>query len=90
MHPQRFEMGVSRKLILMMYKFIPKADYTFFLYCTPEEILKRKEEFTAEEIKQMTDDYMEAGKTIKNFVPVHTNTTIAKEIDVILSYIAKN
>ncbi len=89
-HPQRFEMKLPKWLILFMYKFIPKADYTFFLYCTPEEILKRKEEFTAEEIKQMTEDYMEAGKKIKNFVPIHTNTTIATEIDEILSYIAMN
>ena len=89
-HPQRFEMKLPKWLILFMYKFIPKADYTFFLYCTPEEILKRKEEFTAEEIKQMTEDYMEAGKKIKNFVPIHTNTTIATEIDEILSYITMN
>ena len=87
-HPLRFEMGLSRSFILFMYKFIPKADYTFFLYCTPEEILKRKEEFTKAEIAQMTTDYMEAGKKIKNFVPIHTNTTIAEEIDEILSYVA--
>ena len=71
-----------------MYKVIPKADYTFFLYCTPEEILKRKKEFTAEEIQQMTDDYMEVGKKFKNFLPIHTNTTIAQEIDEILTHIA--
>ena len=87
-HPQRFEMKLPRWIIMLMYKFIPKADYTFFLYCTPEEILKRKEEFTAEEIQQMTDDYMEVGKKFKNFVPIHTNTTIAQEIDEILSHIA--
>lgn len=87
-HPQRFEMGLSREIILFLYKFIPKADYTFFLYCTPEEILKRKEEFTKEEISQMTDDYIEVGKKIKNFIPIHTNTTIAEEIDEILTHIA--
>ena len=89
-HPQRFEMGLSQKIILFLYKFIPKADYTFFLYCTPEEILKRKEEFTKDEIKKMTDDYLKVGKKIKNFIPIHTNTTIAEEIDEILSHIALN
>lgn len=87
-HPKRFEMKLPRWIILLMYKFIPKADYTFFLYCTPEEILKRKEEFSKEEIQQMMDDYMEVGKKFKNFVPIHTNTTIAQEIDEILSHIA--
>lgn len=88
-HPQRFEMKLPRWIILLMYKFIPKADYTFFLYCTPEEILQRKQEFTKEEIQKMTDDYMAVGKHFKNFVPIHTNTTIAQEIDEILSHVAK-
>ena len=88
-HPQRFEMGLSGKLILMLYKIIPKADYTFFLYCTPEEILRRKQEFTSDEIKTQTENYLEVGKSIKNFVPVHTNKTIAEEIDIILSHISK-
>lgn len=88
-HPQRFEMKLPRWIILLMYKFIPKADFTFFLYCTPEEILQRKQEFTKEEIQAMTDEYMEVCKHFKNFVPIHTNTTIAEEIDEILSHIAK-
>ena len=88
-HPQRFEMGLLRWLILFLYKFIPKADYTFFLYCTPEEIHLRKQEFTKEEIQEMTDDYLKVGKTIKNFIPIHTNTSIAEEIDEILSHISK-
>ena len=89
-HPHRFEMGIPRKIILFLYRFIPKADYTFFLYCTPEEILQRKQEFTADEIKEQTEKYMKVGKSIRNFVPIHTNTTIAEEIDEILSHVAKN
>lgn len=88
-HPQRFEMSLPRWLILLLYKLIPKADYTFFLYCTPDEILQRKQEFTKEEIKEMTDDYLKVGKSIKNFIPIHTNTSIAEEIDEILSHISK-
>lgn len=87
-HPQRFEMGISKKLMLILYKFIPKADYTFFLYCNPEEILQRKQEFTAKEISAQKEQYLEVGKCIKNFVPIHTNKTIAVEIDEILSHIA--
>lgn len=87
-HPLRFEMKLPRWIILLMYKFIPKADYTFFLYCTPDEILQRKQELTKEEIQKMTDDYLSVGKHFKNFVPIHTNTTIAQEIDEILSHIA--
>lgn len=86
-HSQRFEMKLPQWLILFMYRFIPKADYTFFLYCTPDEILKRKQEFTKEEIQEMTDNYIKCGKKIKNFVPVHTNTTLEEEIDEILSHV---
>ena len=88
-HPKRFEMSLPRWLILLLYKLIPKADYTFFLYCTPEEILQRKQEFTKKEIQEMTDDYLKVGKRIKNFIPIHTNTSIAEEIDEILSHISK-
>lgn len=88
-HPQRFEMKLSRKLILLLYKFIPKADFTFFLYCTPDEILQRKQEFTIEEIEEQTEKYLEVGESIRNFVPIHTNKTIVEEIDEILSYISK-
>lgn len=89
-HPHRFEMEISGKLIMLLYKLIPKADYTFFLYCTPEEILQRKREFAADELKEQTEKYLEIGRSIRNFVPIHTNTTIAEEIDEILSHVAKN
>ena len=88
-HPYRFEMAISKKIILFLYRFIPKADYTFFLYCTPDEILQRKQEFTADEIKAQTEMYLEVGKSIRNFMPIHTNKTITEEIDEILSHIAK-
>ena len=88
-HPQRFEMRLPQWLILFLYKFIPKADYTFFLYCTPEEILQRKQEFTKEEIQGMTNDYIKVGKSIKNFLPIHTNTSIVEEIDEILTHISR-
>ena len=88
-HPQRFEMGLPIWLILLLYKFIPKADYTFFLYCTPEEILQRKQEFTKAEIQEQIELYNEVGKRIKHFVPIHTNTSIAEEIDEILSHISR-
>lgn len=88
-HPQRFEMKISRSIILLLYKLIPKADYTFFLWCTPDEIYERKQEFGKDEIQQQIDSYLMVGKKIKNFIPIHTNTTIAEEIDEILSCIAK-
>lgn len=88
-HPQRFEMGLPRWLFLLLYKFIPKADYTFFLYCTSEEILQRKQEFTKDEIQKQIELYNEVGKSIKRFVPIHTNTSIAEEIDEILSHISR-
>lgn len=87
--PLRFGLKVSKFTMLLFYKFIPKADYTFFLYCTPEEIRRRKEEFSIEEIKEQTMNYMSVGAKIKNFVPIETNKTIAVEIDEILSHIAK-
>lgn len=88
-YPRRFGLSISRTIVQFFYHFIPKADYTFFLYCTPEEIRKRKEEFSVEEIKCQTKDYILVGKKIKNFILIETNKTIAVEIDEILSHIAK-
>lgn len=82
--PQRFEMNVSRRLLLFLYRFIPKVDYTFFLYCTPDEILKRKQEFSKEEIEKQIELYNEVGKRMKNFKPIHTNTSLEEEINNII------
>ena len=79
-HPQRFGMNLPREVMLFFYKFIPKPDRTFFLWCTPDEITARKQEFTKEEIQVMMDGYLEVGKSIKNFKTIHTNTTIEREI----------
>ena len=49
-YPQRFGMNLPRGLMLFFYKFIPKPDKTFFLWCTPDEITARKQEYTNEEI----------------------------------------
>ena len=84
-HPQRFEMKLPRWLLLFLYLFIPKVDYTFFLWCTPDEIHQRKQEFSKEEISQQIEIYQKVGRRIKNFIPIHTNRSIAEEIDEILS-----
>lgn len=87
-HPKRFDMDINSKLVMFMYKFIPKPDHTFFLYCTPEEIRLRKKEFSKEEIQEHIDLYMEKGKQIKNFTPLHTNTSITDELEEILNCIS--
>lgn len=87
-HPLRFEMNVGRNIMLFLYTFIKKPNLTFFLWCTPEEILLRKQEFSREEISKMIDDYNNVGQHIKNFTPIHTNTTIEEEVAEIFSYIA--
>lgn len=87
-HPQRFEMKLPRWIILFLYHFIPKADYTFFLWCTPDEIYQRKQEFSKEDILRQTEEYRKVGCSIKNFIPIHTNRSIAEEVDEILSHVA--
>ena len=88
-YPQRFGMNLPRELMLFFYKFIPKPDKTFFLWCTPDEITARKQEYTKEEIQTMLDDYLEVGKNVKNFTTIHTNTTIEKEICEIIDSLVK-
>lgn len=89
LHPQRFGMNLSKSFMLFMYNFIPKPNYTFFFWASPEEIHKRKVEFSKEEISQQIDLYMKIGGNIKNFYSIETNKTIASEIDEILYIISK-
>lgn len=88
-YPQRFQMNIGRGLMLFLYRFIRKPHVTFFLWCTPEEILQRKQEYTKKEIEDQMLLYESVGKKMKNFRPIHSNTTIEDEIFQILSYIAK-
>jgi len=86
--PYRFEMSLPESVFLFFYKLMPKPDFTFFLWATPNEIHKRKIEFTKEEIQQQINDYNLVGSKIKGFVPVETNITITEEIEKIFFHIS--
>ena len=88
-HPLRFEMNLPQWPFLLLYKIISKPDYTFFLYCSSEEILQRKQEFSKEEIEKQIVLYTKVGKKIKGFIPIHTNTSVEDEIYEILSHIIR-
>jgi thymidylate kinase len=87
-YPQRFEIGLSKATILFFYKFIPKPDYIFFLWTTPEEIHKRKKEFSQDEIQKQINDYILTGKKIKNFIPIKTDKSVSEEINDIFAHIS--
>jgi thymidylate kinase len=87
--PYRFEMSLPESVFLFFYKFMPKPDITFFLWASPDEIHKRKVEFTKEEIQRQIDDYISVGSKIKGFVPIETNKTIIEEIEEILYHISQ-
>lgn len=86
--PYRFEMSLPESVFLFFYKLMPKPDFTFFLWATPNEIHNRKIEFTKEEIQQQINDYNLVGSKIKGFVPVETNKTITEEIEKIFFHIS--
>ena len=88
-HPQRFEMGLSEKVLRFFYRFIPKPDSTFFLWASPQEIHHRKAEFTYEQIEDQIKHYNNVGNQIKNYIPIETNKTVPEEIDEILFHITQ-
>jgi len=88
-HPQRFELGLPKSCIRFFYKFLPKPDFTFFLWASPEVIHSRKMEFTHEQINDQIKAYHTAGSGIKNFIPIETNRTVTEEIDEILYHLTQ-
>ncbi|MCK9544144.1 MAG: hypothetical protein M0R03_19165 [Novosphingobium sp.] len=78
--PQRFKLNLPKKFILFFYRYIPIADYTFFLWTNPEQIHLRKAEFSLGEIHDQINEYRKYGKNIRNYYEIKTNTTVNEEI----------
>lgn len=88
-HPDRFGMCLPLWYLKLFYKIWPTADLTIFLWATPEEIHKRKVEFTKEQIREQISLYNEVGKFNKHFHCVETNKTVEEEIVEILDLISE-
>lgn len=87
-HPNRFGMCLPFGFLKFFYRIIPTTDLTIFLWASPEEIHKRKVEFTKEQIKEQIMLYNEVGQTKKHFHCIETNKTVEEEVEEILSIIS--
>ena len=68
------ELGFPRWLPRIIYNlFIPKPDIFILLSNDPEEIHKRRQEHSVEEIARQIEAYRGIGKKTKNFFEVETN-----------------
>jgi thymidylate kinase len=54
---KRSNIRISPRFIRQLYRFVYKPQLNVFLYAAPEIILKRKQELSAEDIVQLTDQY---------------------------------
>jgi thymidylate kinase len=54
---KRSNILISPRFIRQLYRFVYKPQLNVFLYAAPEIILKRKQELSAEDIVQLTDQY---------------------------------
>lgn len=88
-HPDRFGMYLPYWYLKLFYSIWPTVDLTIFLWATPDEIFKRKVEFTKEQIQEQISLYNEVGRLNKHYCCVETNKTIEEEVDEILSLISE-
>ena len=88
-HPNRFGMCLPLWYLKFFYKIMPTTDLTIFLWATPDEIYKRKVEFTQEQIQEQISLYNEVGRLKNHFHCVETNKSIEEEIDEILCLISE-
>ena len=55
---RRSNISISPSFIRLGYRFISKPKLNFFLYAPANEILSRKQELSASDIRTMTDEYL--------------------------------
>lgn len=54
---KRTNIVINKSLVKFLYRFIAKPDLNFFIYASPEVILKRKQELSSEDIVSLTKSY---------------------------------
>lgn len=89
-HPERFGMCLPLWYLKLFYKIVPTTDLTIFLWASPDEIYKRKVEFTKNQIQEQISLYNEVGRMNNGFCCIETNKTINEEIDEILCLISEH
>ena len=85
---KRSNINLPRSFTTGFYRFLIKPDLNFFLYASPEDILKRKQELDADTIKALTEQYLSLFEGLSSryqqskYIPIHN-----KELDQTLSTI---
>lgn len=73
-HPDRKEVGVNRHFVWWTFRFfMPKPTACVLFVNDSGEILKRRQELTKEEIKDVISKGRELGKTVKKFIEIKTD-----------------
>ncbi|HDY73030.1 MAG TPA: hypothetical protein ENH86_00450 [Candidatus Jorgensenbacteria bacterium] len=74
LHLPRKQMTISKKLVWWTFRlFMPKPTACVLLTNSSEEILKRRQELTKEEIVEVLQKGEELGKTVRRFIKLKTD-----------------
>ena len=89
---KRSNISLHPSLIRLGYVFVSKPEVNFFLYAPENEILKRKQELNAADIRTMTDDYMHlfvdlSGKYKRQRYVTLNNEDLDKTMSTVMKYI---
>jgi len=84
---RRFRLNMPKWLPKLLLPIIPKPDMIVYLHNTPEELYKRKQELTLQELKRQVNEYQKMWSKLPNAHQINTNKPIDEIVSEIVSLI---
>ncbi len=85
--PKRTRLGLPYWVRKLYVKMMPQPKFTFYLNVEPEEIFRRKQELTPEEIKRQVGEYRRLVKSSKRFKVLNGNRPVEQIKDDAIKFI---
>lgn len=87
---RRSRIGLHYKWVFPLRKLVPKINYSFIIFVKPEEILKRKQELTLEQIDKIYEKLNYICKWDRNYIRINNDSAPELAINAIIDYVLIN
>ena len=87
--PARARIRLPKWFLNFSMRFVPKPDFTFLLFTSPEIMRQRKPELTIEELKQQLRDYRDLLPRLKNAHEISNEGPVELTVENILKMLTR-
>ncbi|ARP44336.1 hypothetical protein GTHT12_02840 [Geobacillus thermodenitrificans] len=77
---KRYRMNISKRIVKILFTFVPKPDLVIYLDNTPENLYQRKKELSFDELKRQITCFKELKLITKNFKEVKTDKSLEETL----------